>query len=119
MTQTKTLSPPKTKQLERWVRLVDQTLERLLPKTATSPQVVHEAMRYCVLAGGKRYRPLLCLGACEAVGAPARRALSVACALELIHTYSLIHDDLPAMDNADERRGQPACHRKFGEGNAI
>ena len=83
------------------------------------PQVVHEAMRYCVLSGGKRFRPLLCLGACEAVGAPARHALSAACAIELIHTYSLVHDDLPAMDNADQRRGQPTCHRKFGEGNAI
>ena len=119
MTMTQTAPRVHQKQFERWVRLVDQTLDRLLPKTAASPQVVHEAMRYCVLIGGKRYRPLLCLGACEAVGAPARQALTVACALELIHTYSLVHDDLPAMDNADQRRGQPACHRKFGEGNAI
>ncbi|MBI4004281.1 MAG: polyprenyl synthetase family protein, partial [Candidatus Omnitrophica bacterium] len=66
-----------------------------------------------------RFRPLLSLAACEAVGAPARRALPVACAVELIHSYSLVHDDLPAMDNADERRGQPSCHRKYGEGNAI
>jgi geranylgeranyl diphosphate synthase type II len=80
---------------------------------------MHEAMRYCVLSGGRRFRPLLCLGACEAVGAPVRRALPAACAVELIHTYSLIHDDLPAMDNADLRRGQPTCHRKFGEANAI
>jgi len=91
----------------------------MLPKATEPPQVVHEAMRYCVLSGGKRFRPLLCLGACEAVGAPARQALTVACALELLHTYSLVHDDLPAMDNADQRRGQPTCHRKFGEGNAI
>jgi len=83
------------------------------------PRVMHEGMRYCVSSGGKRFRPLLCLGACEAVGTPAGRALPIACAVELIHTYSLVHDDLPAMDNADERRGQPACHRKFGEGNAI
>jgi geranylgeranyl diphosphate synthase type II len=80
---------------------------------------MYEAMRYCVYPGGKRYRPLLSFGACEAAGAPARRALPVACAVELIHTYSLVHDDLPAMDNADERRGQPSCHRKFGEANAI
>jgi geranylgeranyl diphosphate synthase type II len=76
-------------------------------------------MRYCVLSGGKRFRPLLCLGACESVGTPSRYALSIACSLELLHTYSLVHDDLPAMDNADWRRGQPSCHRKFGEGNAI
>jgi len=118
-TLLKTTAQPKTAKLERLTRLVNQTLDRLIPKTASSPQVIHEAMRYCVLSGGKRFRPLLALGACEAVGAPSRQALSVACALELIHTYSLIHDDLPAMDNADERRGQPACHRKFGEGNAI
>jgi len=84
-----------------------------------APPIIHEAMRYCVLSGGKRFRSLLTLGGCEAIGAPVRRALPVACAVELIHTYSLIHDDLPAMDNADDRRGQPACHRKFGEGNAI
>jgi geranylgeranyl diphosphate synthase type II len=76
-------------------------------------------MRYCVFSGGKRFRPLLCLGACEAVGHPAQRALPAACATELIHTYSLVHDDLPAMDNADERRGKPSCHRRFGEANAI
>ncbi|MBI3021547.1 MAG: polyprenyl synthetase family protein [Candidatus Omnitrophica bacterium] len=112
-------SHPKTQRLERLTALVNDALERTLPKAALPPQVVHEAMRYCVFPGGKRFRPLLCLGACEAVGAPARQALSAACAVELIHTYSLVHDDLPAMDNADERRGQPACHRKFGEGNAI
>ncbi len=76
-------------------------------------------MRYCVMGGGKRFRPLLCVGACEAVGSPARQALSVACATELIHTYSLVHDDLPAMDDADERRGRPSCHRKFGEAMAV
>lgn len=110
---------PKTKRLDALTALVNQALERYLPKAAMPPQVLHEAMRYCVFTGGKRFRPLLCLGASEAVGAPARQALAVACALELIHTYSLVHDDLPAMDNADERRGQPTCHRKFGEGNAI
>ncbi len=94
-------------------------LERALPRDGAGPIVLYEAMRYCVLSGGKRFRPLLCLGASEAVGAPTRQALPTACAIELIHTYSLVHDDLPAMDNADERRGQPTCHRKFGEGNAI
>ena len=88
-------------------------------RPSATPQVVHEGMRYCVFSGGKRFRPSLCLGGAEAVGGSPRRALHVACALELIHTYSLVHDDLPAMDNADERRGQPTCHRKFGEGNAI
>ncbi len=83
------------------------------------PRRIHEAMRYCVLSGGKRFRPLLCLGACEAAGASAEQALPVACAVELIHAYSLVHDDLPAMDNAELRRGQPACHRRYGEGNAI
>ena len=105
--------------LEGLSQLVDRTLERALPKAASLPQVIHEAMRYCVFSGGKRFRPLLCLGGAEAVGAPSKKALCVACAIELLHTYSLVHDDLPAMDNADERRGQPTCHRKFGEGNAI
>ena len=118
-TLTKPRATPKTNNLSRLTQIVDQALTRLLPKAAAAPQVIHEAMRYCVFSGGKRFRPLLCLGACEAVGAPARQALTVACATELIHTYSLVHDDLPAMDNADSRRGQPACHRKFGEGNAI
>ena len=105
--------------LEALSQLVDRTLERALPKASVLPQVIHEAIRYCVFSGGKRFRPLLCLGGAEAVGASPRHALSVACALELLHTYSLVHDDLPAMDNADERRGQATCHRKFGEGNAI
>jgi geranylgeranyl diphosphate synthase type II len=119
MTLLKTPAQPKTAKLDRLTRQVNEMLERLLPKTASSPQVMAEAMRYCVLSGGKRFRPLLVLGACEAVGASLRQALPVACAVELIHTYSLVHDDLPAMDNADQRRGQPSCHRKFGEGNAI
>jgi geranylgeranyl diphosphate synthase type II len=99
--------------------LVNGALERCLPPKGRSPQRIHEAMRYCVLSGGKRFRPLLVLGACEAAGAQARRALPVACAVELIHAYSLVHDDLPAMDNADTRRGQPSCHRAYGEGIAI
>ncbi len=118
-TLLKRASRPATQRLERWRRGVEAALERALPKPTVLPQVVHEGMRYAVFSGGKRFRPLLCLGACEAVGASPRAALPVACAVELIHTYSLVHDDLPAMDNADERRGQPTCHRKFGEGNAI
>ena len=118
-TFVKTSPSRKTHQLEQLTRLVEQELSRALPKSTQVPQVIHEAIRYCVWSGGKRFRPLLCLGGCEAVGASPRQALSVACALELLHTYSLVHDDLPAMDNADQRRGQPTCHRKFGEGNAI
>jgi len=99
--------------------MVNEALERMLPSAQQPPAVIHDAMRYCVFSGGKRFRPLLALGACEAVGASPRRALPAACAVELIHSYSLVHDDLPAMDNADERRGIPSCHRKYGEGNAI
>lgn len=98
---------------------MDRELRRALSSPPLGPRAVHDAMRYCVFSGGKRFRPLLALGACEAVGAAARRALPAACAVELIHTYSLVHDDLPAMDDADERRGKPSCHRKFGEGQAI
>lgn len=114
-----TATTPRTRRLETLIHLVNRELERALPRASASPQVVHEAMRYCLFSGGKRFRPLLCLGSCETVGGRARKALGVACAIELIHTYSLVHDDLPAMDNADWRRGQPTCHRKFGEGNAI
>ena len=120
MTTPLTTQPhSKTRRLDRLTRLVEQALGRALPASNMVPPVVLEGMRYCVLSGGKRFRPLLCLGACEAMGRPPRQALAVACALEMVHTYSLVHDDLPAMDNADERRGQPSCHRKFGEGNAI
>src|SRR3989338_7693495 len=114
-----TIAPPKPNKLAPLTDLVNDALERILPSAQHPPAVIHDAMRYCVFSGGKRFRPLLSLGACEAVGAPARRALPVACAVELIHSYSLVHDDLPAMDNADERRGQASCHRKYGEGNAI
>lgn len=112
-------TPQTTRRRERLVARIERALERFLPPAQRAPQIVHEAMRYAVFSGGKRFRPLLCLGAVEAVGGTIARALPVACALELIHTYSLVHDDLPAMDNADERRGQPSCHRKFGEGHAI
>ena len=101
------------------IRLVDRELARALKSPAGSPRLLDEAMRYCVFPGGKRFRPLACLGGCAAAGAPARQALRIAAAIELIHTYSLVHDDLPAMDNADTRRGLPSCHRKFGEATAI
>lgn len=105
--------------LERRQQLIEQALGKCLPAATQPPQVVHEGMRYCVFSGGKRFRPLLCLAAAGAAGSAGREALTTACAIELIHTYSLVHDDLPAMDNADERRGLPTAHRKFGEGNAI
>jgi geranylgeranyl diphosphate synthase type II len=100
-------------------RLVDAALERWLPQQAECPPRIHEAMRYSVFAGGKRLRPLLVLLACEAVGGKPEDALPAAAALEMIHTYSLIHDDLPAMDDDDYRRGRPTCHKVYGEAIAI
>jgi geranylgeranyl diphosphate synthase type II len=100
-------------------RLVDAALERLLPPETERPPVIHQAMRYSVFAGGKRVRPILCLEAFHIFASTLDSVLPVACALELIHTYSLIHDDLPALDNDDLRRGRPTCHKKFGEAMAI
>ena len=99
--------------------LVNRTLEVYLPKVRGPAFRVVEAMHYSLFAGGKRLRPILCLAAAEAVGGEAREALPVACALEMIHTYSLIHDDLPAMDDDDLRRGVPTCHKQFDEATAI
>jgi geranylgeranyl diphosphate synthase type II len=98
---------------------VDAALERLLPSEKTQPSSIHEAMRYSVFAGGKRIRPILCLETARIFAADVTPALHPACAIEFIHTYSLIHDDLPALDNDDLRRGKPTCHKKFGEANAI
>lgn len=98
---------------------IDTSLKELLPSGEIYPQILHEAMGYSVFAGGKRLRPVLCLAACEAVEGSIEDALPVACALEIIHTYSLIHDDLPAMDNDDLRRGKPTNHIVYGEANAI
>lgn len=100
-------------------RLVDQALDSLLPKEDELPVSLHKAMRYSVFAGGKRIRPILMLGACEAVGGEIEWAMPAACAMEMIHTYSLIHDDLPAMDDDDFRRGNPTNHKVFGEAVAI
>ncbi len=99
--------------------LVNRALEVYLPKVRGPAFRVVEAMHYSLFAGGKRLRPILCLAAAEAVGGEAREALPVACALEMIHTYSLIHDDLPAMDDDDLRRGVPTCHKQFDEATAI
>jgi geranylgeranyl diphosphate synthase type II len=98
---------------------VDAALDRLLPPEATAPSSIHQAMRYSVFAGGKRIRPILCLETARIFCADVAPALHPACAIEFIHTYSLIHDDLPALDNDDLRRGKPTCHKKFGEATAI
>src|SRR4051794_2996934 len=99
--------------------LVDAHLDRLLSPTPGCPAELLEAMRYSLLAPGKRLRPLLVLLAAEAAGGRAEAGLAAGCAAEMIHTYSLIHDDLPAMDDDDLRRGLPTCHKKFGEAMAI
>jgi geranylgeranyl diphosphate synthase type II len=98
---------------------VNQALDRFLPKEKTKPATIHRAMRYSLFAGGKRMRPALTLAAAEACGGKVADALPLACAVECIHTYSLIHDDLPAMDNDDFRRGKPTNHKVFGEGIAV
>src|ERR1700704_7163144 len=89
---------------------VDRALDRFLPKASVPPATLHRAMRYSLFAGGKRLRPILCLAAAEACSGSTDNALPLACALECIHTYSLVHDDLPSMDNDDFRRGRPTCH---------
>ena len=99
--------------------LVEMALDGLLPGEELYPPVIFQAARYSLMAGGKRLRPILCLAAAEAVGGKAEAVMPVACALELIHTYSLIHDDLPAMDNDDYRRGKLTSHKVFGEDIAI
>jgi geranylgeranyl diphosphate synthase type II len=98
---------------------VDRALERYLPKENVKPVTIHKAMRYSLFAGGKRLRPVLCLAAAEAARGRIDNALPLACAMECIHTYSLVHDDLPSMDNDDLRRGRPTCHKVFGDGIAI
>jgi geranylgeranyl diphosphate synthase, type II len=100
-------------------KLIDRVLDSYLPKENTRPQTIHKAMRYSLFAGGKRLRPILCLAAAEACGGKVKNALPLACSLECIHTYSLVHDDLPAMDNDDFRRGRPTCHKVFGDGIAV
>src|ERR1700756_179074 len=100
-------------------RLVDETLNALLPRESVKPKTIHRAMRYSVFAGGKRLRPILCLAAAECCGGELPAALPLACAVECVHTYSLIHDDLPCMDDDDFRRGRPTSHKVFGEGIAV
>jgi geranylgeranyl diphosphate synthase, type II len=99
--------------------LVEVELNRLLPLSGTAPEKVHQAIRWSVFAGGKRFRPALLLGTGQAFGAAVEQLIKTACAFEMIHTYSLIHDDLPAMDDDDLRRGRPTCHVRFDEATAI
>lgn len=124
-TTTKMMTMTKRSTLDLQVYLreraawVDAALDRWLPGEDALPPQLHQAMRYSVFAGGKRLRPILSIAACEAVGGAFERVLPAACAMEMIHTYSLIHDDLPAMDDDDFRRGQPTNHKVYGEANAI
>jgi geranylgeranyl pyrophosphate synthase len=107
------------KQLETWRVRVERALERRLPAATEIPSRLHEAMRYSVLGGGKRIRPALCFATAHTVGLSEDQVEAVACAIELIHVYSLVHDDLPAMDDDDLRRGRPTCHKAYDEATAI
>ncbi|WP_153726457.1 polyprenyl synthetase family protein [Heliorestis convoluta] len=98
---------------------IDQALVKALPEEEAIPSIIHQSMRYSLFAGGKRLRPLLALAACQAVQGDQNKVMAAACALEMIHTYSLIHDDLPAMDDDDLRRGKPTNHIVYGEAMAI
>src|SRR4029453_5593383 len=100
-------------------KIVDAALDRVLPPEWIPPEKVHAGIRWSVFAGGKRFRPILLLAVGETFGAAPQLLTATACALELIHTYSLIHDDLPSMDNDDLRRGRATCHVRFGEATAI
>ena len=105
--------------LQERATIVNEALAVLLPEKNFYPDIINDAMRYSIFAGGKRLRPILCLAGAEALGKEFKHLLPVACALEMIHTYSLIHDDLPAMDNDDYRRGKLTNHKVFGEGIAV
>jgi geranylgeranyl diphosphate synthase type II len=116
-------TPPEPFDLQAYVAAriasVNAALDRFLPGVTTKPATIHKAMRYSLFAGGKRMRPALCLAAASACGGNEQEAMPLACAVECIHTYSLIHDDLPAMDNDDYRRGKLTNHKVFGEGIAV
>ncbi len=106
-------------ELNERVKFVDQYMEKFLPPEDKYPDVIFKAMRYSVFAGGKRLRPIMVMESCKAFGGDAEKAMPFACAIEMIHTYSLIHDDLPALDNDDYRRGRLTSHKVFGENMAI
>ena len=116
-------SPDSSVNLKKYLasrqKLIDHALDGYLPKANTKPVTIHKAMRYSLFAGGKRLRPILCLAAAEACGGKIENAMPLACAMECIHTYSLVHDDLPSMDNDDFRRGRLTCHKVFGDGIAV
>ena len=105
--------------MKKQAGLVNRALGRFLPPARTRPVTIHQAMRYSLFAGGKRIRPILTLAAAEACGGTTASAMPLACVVECIHTYSLIHDDLPTMDNDDFRRGRPTSHKVYGEGIAV
>ncbi|HTQ11152.1 MAG TPA: farnesyl diphosphate synthase [Fimbriimonadaceae bacterium] len=106
-------------QLKAYADLANARLDQLLPTGDTDPAELHQAMRYSCLAPGKRLRPALCMASAEAAGGSSRQVLDAACAIEMVHCFSLIHDDLPAIDDDDLRRGLPTCHKRFGEAIAI
>ncbi len=106
-------------ELKEKVKIVDEYMEKFLPPEDKYPEIIHKAMRYSVFAGGKRLRPIMVMEACRAFGGDVEKAMPFACAIEMIHTYSLIHDDLPALDNDDYRRGRLTSHKMFGENMAI
>ncbi len=113
------MNPPLKKYFARHGGRIEKALIHYLPSTQERPRIIHEAMRYSVLAGGKRLRPILVIAGAELCGGKAADVMPAACALEFIHTYSLIHDDLPAMDDDDLRRGKPTNHKVYGEDIAI
>jgi len=115
----KARNPSYEKFFKRHLPLIEKKLRSLLRSGEARPLSIHKAMQYAAFTGGKRFRPVLALSVCEACGGKSREAILGALAVELIHTYSLVHDDLPALDNDDLRRGKPTCHKKFGEANAI
>lgn len=105
--------------MSKSIKLVDGALDGYLPSEKEGPVIINRAVRYSVFSGGKRIRPILAIESCKACGGREKDAMPAACAIELVHTYSLIHDDLPAMDDDDLRRGKPTCHKVFGDANAI
>ncbi|MDP2921981.1 MAG: polyprenyl synthetase family protein [Candidatus Omnitrophota bacterium] len=109
--------------IERYIfskkKLIDKALDRYLPGSSVKPAIIHRAMRYAVFPGGKRIRPVFTIAAFEACGGKGNAVIPVACAIELAHCYTLVHDDLPCMDDDDYRRGKKTCHKKFGEAIAL
>ncbi len=116
---TKTQQSSLQEYLADQIKIVDRALDEWVPAETVAPESIHQAMRYSLFAGGKRIRPILAIAAARTIGGDTTGIENAACALELIHTYSLIHDDLPALDNDDLRRGRPTCHKVFGDALAV